>query len=200
MTPPPVVILAGGASRRMGGMDKGLMLLANRPLLAHVIDRIAPQTTALALNTNGPAGDYVRFGLPILPDALPDRPGPLAGVLTAIDWALGQGAECVVTVPADTPFLPGDLLPRLMLAAETATGAPVLAQSAGRLHPVVGLWPVAWRDTLAEALQAGTRRMMEFAESAGATAVAFPATDPDPFFNVNTPEDLARAEGALQKK
>lgn len=181
----------------MGGRDKALLSLAGRPLLAHVIDRIAPQCEALALNTNGAPGDFARFGLPVLPDVVADRPGPLAGVLTAMDWALAQGAEAVATVPADTPFLPGDLIPQLCLATESAAGVPVLARSAGRLHPVAALWPTALRDRLAEALTAGTRRMMDMAEAAGAVSVDFPATDPDPFFNVNTPEDLRQAEDAL---
>ncbi|WP_136636591.1 molybdenum cofactor guanylyltransferase MobA [Pseudooceanicola onchidii] len=197
MRPPPVMILAGGASRRMGGGDKGLRMLAGRPLVAHVIDRIAPQCDDLAINTNGAAADFAGFGLPLLPDVIPDRPGPLAGVLTAMDWALQGGHTHVATVPGDTPFLPGDLIPQLMLAAEASATTPVLAQSGGRVHPVAGLWPVALRDALAQALATGTRRMTDWTAQAGATAVPFPDTTPDAFFNVNTPEDLATAEAAI---
>lgn len=197
MTPPPVVILAGGASRRMGGGDKGLRLLAGRPLLTHVIDRMMPQCEALALNTNGAAADYAVFDLPVLPDVRPGRPGPLAGLLTAMDWAGRDGAMQVVTVPGDTPFLPGDLVPQFLLAAEDAPGLPVLATSGGRLHPVAGLWPLALRDALDRALAGGARRMMAFAETAGAVTVDFPVTGIDPFFNVNTPDDLQQAEAAL---
>lgn len=199
MTPPPVVILAGGASRRMGGGHKGLRLLSGRPLLAHVIDRIAPQCDALAINTNSPVRDFANFGLPVLPDVVPDRPGPLAGVLTAMDWAATRGADQVVTVPGDTPFLPGDLVPQLMLRAESAADRPVLAESGGRMHPVAGLWPIALRDAMAKALKSGTRRMMDVASAHSAVTVSFPATEPDPFFNVNTPEDLTWAEAALTR-
>ena len=195
MTPPPVVILAGGASRRMGGRDKALVMLAGRPLLAHVIDRMAPQCEAMALNSNGDAADYAAFGLPVLPDTIPDRPGPLAGVMAAMDWAAAAGHAHVVTVTADTPFLPGDLVPQLLLRA---SAAPVLAESGGRLHPVVGLWPVDLRAALSEALLSGTRRVTDWTRAMGATALPFPDTDPDFFFNVNTPEDLARAETLLE--
>lgn len=197
MTPPPVVILAGGASRRMGGGDKTLRMLGGRPLLCHVIDRVEPQCTALALNTNSSPGDFAPYGLPILPDTQPDRPGPLAGILTAMTWAERLDAARVITVPGDTPFLPGDLVPQLMLRAETTRG-PVLARSGGRTHPVAGLWPVALGPTLAEAIERGTRRVMDWAESRGAVTVDFPSTSPDPFFNVNTPDDLSHAEAALK--
>lgn len=197
MTPPPVMILAGGASRRMGGVDKGLRLLNGRPLLAHVIDRVAPQCDVLAINSNSPAEGVAALGLPVLPDSLPGRPGPLAGVLVAMDWAAASGSDAVVTVPGDTPFLPGDLIPRLMLRSEDAPGVPVVAQSGGRLHPVAALWPVALRDRLSAALVSGVRRMTDWTEDAGAIAETFPETEPDSFFNVNTPEDLALAEAAL---
>lgn len=197
MTPPPVVILAGGAARRMGGGDKPLRLLHGQPLISHVIDRIDPQTGAIAINTNTRDSGYDAFGLPLLPDVVPDRPGPLAGVLTAMDWARATNQPHVVTVPGDTPFLPGDLIPRLLLRSESAGPVPVLAASGGRVHPVVGLWPVMLREALARALRSGQRKMTDWTDSVGAVSTDFPATTPDPFFNVNTPEDLATAEAAM---
>lgn len=197
MIAPPVVILAGGLSRRMQGPDKPTMLLAGRPMLAHVIDRLAPQTEALAINANGPAGDYALFGLPVLPDVVAGRPGPLAGILTAMRWA--KGHDAVVTVPADAPFLPGDLIPRLLMAAEGPVPRAVIAASGGRHHPVVGLWPVAMTATLEQAIDDGMRRVRDWADLAGAVVADFPATDPDPFFNVNTPEDLDRAAASLAR-
>lgn len=197
MTPPPVVILSGGASRRMGGNDKGLCLLAGQPLLAHVRDRLAPQCDCLAINSNAGADSLVDLGLPVLPDVVPNRPGPLAGILTAMDWAAPQGATWVVTTPGDTPFLPGDLIPCLLFAAETSSDVPILAESGGRLHPVTGLWPVSLRDDLAQTLVSGIRRVTEWTAKVQAISVEFPATAPDPFFNVNTPEDLATAAAAL---
>jgi molybdopterin-guanine dinucleotide biosynthesis protein A len=181
----------------MGGNDKGLCLLAGQPLLAHVRDRLAPQCDRLAINSNAAPESLADLGLPVVPDIVPDRPGPLAGILTAMDWAMAQGENQVVTAPGDTPFLPGDLIPRLLLAAETAPDVPVLAESAGRLHPVAGLWPVSLRDDLARALTSGTRRVTEWTTKVQAISVAFPATGLDPFFNVNAPEDLATAEAAL---
>lgn len=197
MTPPPVVILSGGASRRMAGKDKGLCLLAGQPLLAHVRDRLAPQCDRLAINSNSGAESLADLGLPVLPDIVPGRPGPLAGILTAMDWAISQGATWVVTTPGDTPFLPGDLIPRLLLATETSPDVPILAESGGRLHPVTGLWPVSLRDDLVQTLAAGTRRVTEWTAKVQANSVDFPATTHDPFFNVNTPEELASAAAAL---
>lgn len=197
----PAVILAGGLSRRMGGGDKGLLLLAGRPVLAHVRDRIAPQCGRLALNANGDPARFAGLGLPVLPDALPAGveawPGPLAGVLAALDWAAGLGAAGVVTVASDTPFLPGDLVARLAAAGPFALAAGP-EDGGPRLHPVCGLWPVSLRDRLAAALAAGERRIGRWAQAQGAAVVVFPAAVPDPFLNLNTPDDLARAEAALR--
>lgn len=187
----PGVILAGGLSSRMGGGDKGLLPLGGRSLLAHVIERVGPQCAGLALNANGDPGRFAGLGLEVLPDPVPGHPGPLAGILAAMIWAEGQGAAEVLTVPGDTPFLPLDLVARLR-----AAGAPsVAADAALRRHPVCGLWPVAGRAALTEALAGGLRKVGVWAE--GAAVVAFEGA-PEPFFNVNRPEDLARAEGFLR--
>ncbi|WP_341211757.1 molybdenum cofactor guanylyltransferase MobA [uncultured Limimaricola sp.] len=187
---PPGMILAGGLSRRMGGGDKSLLPFDGRPLLSHVIDRMAPQLPALALNANGDPTRFARFGLEVVPDPVPDHPGPLAGVLAAMGWAEARGAPWVITVPGDTPWLPGDLVPRLILAGE-ASGGLAVAESGGRLHPVCGLWPVRLRDRLAADIAAGARRIGDWALSQGAARAGFPTGSPDPFANLNTPADFA---------
>jgi molybdenum cofactor guanylyltransferase len=182
------MILAGGRSRRMGGGDKCLMLLAGRPVLAHVIDRIRPQVAGLALNANGDATRFAGFHLPVVADDEADFAGPLAGILAALDWA-EPSASSVLTVPADTPFLPRDLVARLAEA-----GAPAFARSAGRVHPVVGLWPLAQRETLRRALrEEGLRKVEDWTARLTPRMVDFDTGARDPFFNINTPEDLAKA-------
>ncbi len=198
----PGVILAGGQSRRMGGGDKGLLSLSGRRLLSHVIDRIEPQVAQLALNANGPPERFASFGLPVLPDSAPDLSGPLAGVLTAMDWAAAMRADVVVTVSGDTPFLPGDLVPHLLLASEGMKAPLAIASSQDstgvlRLHPTCALWSVSLREDLRQALAAGTRKMMNWADGQGARRVAFPSAKGDPFFNINAPEDLEQAEAMI---
>ncbi len=186
----PAVILAGGLSRRMGGGDKGLLPFGGGTVLSAVLARLAHQATPLALNANGDPSRFAALGLPILPDPVEGRPGPLAGLLAAMDWAAGLGAQQVLTVPGDAPFLPRDLAKRLR-----AAGAPAVGASGGRIHPVVGLWPVDLRDGLRADLVAGLRRVETFATQQGAIAVAFNPEPggPEPFLNLNTPEDLAAA-------
>lgn len=188
MIAPPAVILAGGLATRMGGGDKGLRPFRGGTLLGAVIARLSPQVESLALNANGDPARLAAHGLPVIPDPLPDRPGPLAGVLAAMDWAASLGAASVVTVPCDTPFLPGDLVPRLLLAAD---GGLAIAASGGRLHPTVGLWPVALRDDLRATLLRGDRKVRTFTDRHHAARADFPLTDPDSFANANTPDDLS---------
>lgn len=188
MERPAAVILAGGLATRMGGGDKGLMPWRGATLLDAVIARIAPQVGVLALNANGDATRFARFALPVLPDPLPDHPGPLAGVLAAMGWAGGLGQRCVLTVPCDAPDLPRDLVARLV-AADTGQGA-VAADGTGRLHPTVALWPVALEARLADWLAGGGRRLGVFAAEAGLAITPFPAATPDPFANINRPEEL----------
>ena len=190
--PPPGVILAGGAARRMGGGDKGLLALGRTTVLGHVVERLAPQVSALALNANGDPARFADLGLPMLPDGVPGRPGPLAGVLAAMEWAHGLGAERVVTAAADTPFLPPDLVARLEAAGPGIALATTPAADGGAdRHPTFGLWPVALRDDLRAALGAGVRKVVAWTDRHGAAEAAFP--DAAAFFNVNTPEDLERA-------
>ncbi len=203
MNEPLGVILAGGLARRMGGGDKGLLRLGGRPLLAHVIDRLAPQVAGLALNANGDADRFATFGLPVLPDSIDGYAGPLAGVLAGLDWAAAQGADAIVTAAADTPFFPCDLVPRLLRAGEGMADPLVLAATpdARRVrvrHPTFGLWPVRLRDDLRAALADGVRKVVIWSDAHDGRLAEFPVTRFDPFFNVNTPDDLIRAEALLE--
>jgi molybdopterin-guanine dinucleotide biosynthesis protein A len=189
------VILAGGRARRMGGGDKALAELAGRPLAAHVAERLSDHVAALALNANGDPARFAALGLPVLPDPLPGRPGPLAGVLAALDWAVGQGAAAAVTAPADTPFLPPDLVPRLRAASDEGARPALAAGPAGGLHPLCALWPVRLAPALRAALGRGAAKVRDFAADQGAATVAFASEAA--FFNVNTPEDLAAARAEL---
>ena len=191
------VILAGGRATRMGGGDKGLRQVAGRRLMDHVIGRLGPQVAGLAINANGDPARLAGFGLPILPDSLPDHPGPLAGVLAGMDWAAGQGARAIVTAAADTPFFPPDLVVRLRAAAGPS-GLALAASRDGeggvRRQPTFGLWPVSLRGDLRAALTGGLRKIVLWTDSHGAGQAVFAADPFDPFFNVNTPEDIAEAE------
>lgn len=191
------VILAGGRATRMGGGDKGLRQVGGRRLMDHVIARLSPQVAGMAINANGDAARLAEFGLPVLADSLPDHPGPLAGVLAGMDWAAGQGARAIVTAAADTPFFPPDLVARLQAAAGPsglALAASLDEDGRKRRHPTFGLWPVALREDLRAALTGGLRKIVLWTDGHGAGQAVF-ASDPfDPFFNVNTPEDIARAE------
>ncbi|WP_212525498.1 molybdenum cofactor guanylyltransferase MobA [Actibacterium sp. MT2.3-13A] len=197
----PGVILAGGKATRMGGGDKGLRAVGGKRLLDHVIARLAPQCAALAINANGAPDRFAEFALPVLPDSLPDHPGPLAGVLAGLDWAADAGFEAIVTAAADTPFFPRDLVARLREAA----GPEGLALAGSRdengklwRHPTFGLWPVALRDDLRDALQGGLRKIVLWTDAHQAGLAEFSARPFDPFFNVNTPEDIAEAERLLE--
>lgn len=202
MKQPLGVILAGGQATRMGGGDKGLLKLGQQSLLARVIDRLEPQVAGLALNANGDPERFERFGLPVLADSIDGFAGPLAGVLAGLDWAADQGADTIVTAAADTPFFPGDLVPQLLLASEGMAHPLVLSATPdpkrGQVrHPTFGLWPVDLRDDLRAALQGGLRKVVMWTDKHDGREALFPVTTIDPFFNVNTPEDLARAEAFL---
>ena len=187
------VLLAGGLAMRMGGGDKGMVRLAGEPLLAHIARRLRPQVAALALNANGDPSRFAEFRLPVLADTVPGHPGPLAGVLAGMIWAKAQGAGQLLTAPTDAPFLPDDLVARLARAA-----APVaIATSGDWTHPTVALWSVELAGALDSALRVGTRKVMDFQAAHGAVAVDWPMQPYDPFFNVNSPADVAAAEAIL---
>ncbi len=209
VTKPLGVILAGGQATRMGGGDKGLLELGGQSLLARVIDRLSPQVDGLALNANGDPMRFDGFGLPVLPDTIPDFAGPLAGVLAGLDWAAEQGADTLVSVAADTPFFPHDLVARFQDVAQGQAHPLVLAATKGEAktksksksglirHPTFGLWPVALRDDLRAALEDGLKKVVLWTEKHEGREALFPSGDADPFFNINTPEDLVRAKDML---
>lgn len=194
------VILAGGLSRRMGGEAKALMPLGGRPMVAHVIDRIRPYVDDCVLNVNGHEAAFARFGLPLIADVVGDYAGPLAGLLSGMRWAADNqpDARWVVTAPCDTPFLPENYVSAL--AEEAADAATiVIAASGERDHFASGLWPIALADDLAAFLASGERRIQSWIGRNPNRIVTFLLIDDgrgglDPFFNVNTPEDLAMAE------
>lgn len=187
-------ILAGGQGRRMGGADKALLPLAGRPLIAYALDRLEPQVERLAISANGDPARLARFGLPVLPDGDGSQ-GPLSGLLAALDWAAPLGATHLVTAPVDAPFLPPDLVPCLLLAAEGPGAA--LARSRGNDHPTCGLWTLTARDALRAFLASGAKpRVRDFADMLHAARADFP--DDGAFANLNTPEDLAAAEARLK--
>jgi len=194
------LILAGGLARRMGGGDKPLREAGGRPLLQHLIERLAPQTNGLLLNANGDPGRFAAFGLPVAPDGIEGFAGPLAGVLAGLDWAAANRPDCpfVVSCPGDTPFPPGDLVARLHAARDEARAPMACAASDGHTHPPVGLWPVALRDALRAAVLAGERKIDRWTARFGCAAATWPAEPFDPFFNANTPQDVADASRILQ--
>ena len=197
----PGVILAGGQARRMGGGDKCLLMLGGQSLLAHVIGRIAPQVSELAINANGDPARFADVGVPVLADTVAGFVGPLAGVLAAMDWAAGLGARQVVTVAADTPGFPRDLVAGLVRALRGGEPIALAAtRDAGRgvlRHPTFGLWPVDLRDDLRVALGDGTRKVVAWTDWHGAASAVFEHEDVDPFFNINTEQDLEAARAML---
>jgi molybdopterin-guanine dinucleotide biosynthesis protein A len=193
------VVLAGGLARRMGGGDKPLRLLRGRPLLDHLLQRLAPQVPRVILNANGDPARFAAYGLPVVADGLPDHPGPLAGILAALDHAASHHPDLpwVVSVTGDAPFIPADLVARLHATREAA-GVPLsCARSAGQTHPPIGLWPVALREALRTALLEGERKIDRWTARHGCAHADWPALPFDPFFNANAPEDLAEAERLL---
>jgi molybdenum cofactor guanylyltransferase len=194
------VVIAGGRSTRMGGREKALIELAGAPMIDRVIARMRPQVATLVVNANGDPARFAPFGLPVVPDTVEDLPGPLAGLLAALEWSRREtpDARFVASVAADTPFLPGDLVAHLLAATEAKRASCAIAASGGSSIPIVGVWSTALAEALAEALRQGVRAVHRFAAAQGSAVVDFPRMQMageavDPFFNVNTPEDLDRA-------
>jgi molybdopterin-guanine dinucleotide biosynthesis protein A len=186
------LILAGGQGRRMGGADKALLPLAGRPLVAHVAGRLAPQTAALAISANGDPARFAALALPVMRDADMTPAGPLAGILAGLDHAAASGLTHVLSVPTDTPLVPPDLAARL--AAVIGQAGVATAASHGRQHHAVALWRTDAAPALRAALAQGERRLRVVAVSLGCTIADWGAAAPDPFFNVNTPADLATVQ------
>jgi molybdenum cofactor guanylyltransferase len=195
------LVLAGGLARRMGGGDKALIVIGGAAILDRVLGLLRPACAEIVLNANGDPGRFARYGLPVIPDSVPDFAGPLAGILAGLDWAAVNRPDLawVASVPGDCPFLPDDLITRLHEARRDAGLPLACARSGDWRHPVVGLWPVALREDLRRALVEESLRKIEAWTARHGVAIAhWPAEPVDPFFNVNTPEDTAEAERLAQ--
>ncbi|MBL8710752.1 MAG: molybdenum cofactor guanylyltransferase MobA [Rhodospirillaceae bacterium] len=196
----PAILLAGGRATRLGGGDKCLRPLGGRPILARVIDILRPQVGPMLLNANGDPARFAAFGLPVVADDLADQPGPLAGILAGLDWVAAElpAARFALSASTDCPFLPADLAQRLAAALAGEDADIALAASAGRVHPVIGLWRVTLRTDLRQALTSeGLRKVELFCDRHRTHRVNFPVTPLDPFLNLNTEADFAAAESLL---
>ena len=199
------VLLAGGLSRRMGGGDKCLRPLGGKTILTHVIERAQPQVADLVLNANGDPVRFADVALPVAADVVEGYAGPLAGVLTGLEWAAANASDCtwVASFACDAPFLPSDLVARMLAAVEAEGAEMACAASHGRSHPVFGLWPLSLKDDLRRAmLEEEIRKVDVWTARYRLATVDFPDIDLngsaiDPFFNTNRPEDLEEAEGLL---
>lgn len=195
------IILAGGLARRMGGADKPLIEIGGAPILAHVLRRLAPQCKGLVLSANGDPLRFSQFRLPVAPDTIEGFAGPLAGVLAGLDYiaAFHPDVSLAVSVPADTPFIPDDLVKRLARARAATAADIAVASSAARPHYAVALWPVALRDPLRHALVSeDIRKVSAFIERHRYALTLWRDEPYDPFFNVNRPEDVDRAAAILK--
>ena len=199
------ILLAGGRSSRMGGGDKCLRLIGGRPILAHIIDRLRPQVADIVINANEGAERFAPFGLPVVADGIAGYAGPLAGVHAGLEWVKANRPDIrhAVTVATDTPFFPQDLVATL-LAASGDGAALRIAKSEAAMHYVIGLWPVVLAEPLKASLERGERKVGTWVRDHEAIEVVFPQVDVggraiDPFFNINTPEDLARAEALISE-
>jgi molybdenum cofactor guanylyltransferase len=189
-------ILAGGLARRLGGGDKSLRPIGGRTALERIMERVTPQVARLIINANADPHRFDAFGLPVVADSLPDNPGPLAGVLAALEWtsAIEPEIAWVLTLPGDAPFIPRDVVSRLHAARQLNDTMLACAASRGRTHPVIALWPVSIRDALREAIaDSGIRKIEAFTERYRRATEEWPVTPVDPFFNINTPKDLEEA-------
>jgi len=192
----PGVLLAGGLARRMGGGDKPMRTIGGKTILQRVIARLAPQCDGLVLNANGDPARFASFGLPVIADDVADFPGPLAGILAALDWMAANRPDVrrVLSAAADCPFLPRDLVARLEQARVAENAELAVAASDGQTHPVIGLWSVALRDELRHALvEQDIRKIDRWTARYPLATVTWPVTPVDPFFNANTVEDIAEA-------
>ena len=193
---PPAVILAGGRSSRMGGGDKCLLPVAGMPLIAHVLTAITPQTCDIMLNTNSDPTPYLKYGQPVLPDAIAGFQGPLAGVLTGMLWSRRRHSRQahILTVASDVPFLPRDLVARLSQSLSDQCADIAIACSPQGTQPTIGLWPVDLADRLEQDLmETNIRSLHRWISGFRVAQVEFPAAA---LVNINTPADLAAYQQA----
>jgi len=200
---PPTLglVLAGGQARRMGGGDKALIRIGGQTILERVLARLRPACARIILNANGDPARFTSVGLPVIPDSVPDFAGPLAGVLAGLDWAAANAPDIawMASVPGDCPFLPADVVARLHAVRAEQNKPLACAQSGDWRHPVVGLWPVSLREDLRRAVvEEDLHKIEVWTARHGVAIAAWPDTPVDPFFNVNTPEDVAAAEKLAQ--
>ena len=203
----PGIILAGGLSRRMGGGDKGLLMLGKTTIIERVIDKISPQVGSLAININGDSSRFPDYKLPIIPDSIKGYLGPLSGILAGMEWAFKNGNRYIATVAADTPFLPDDFIKRLHAMVKSKNlnigiaASRFLRRDDVFIHPTFGIWEVALKDDLRDALANDTRKIMFWAKKFKLDYYYFETSDKlsDPFFNINTPDDLEEAKYRLKK-
>ena len=203
----PGIILAGGLSRRMGGGDKGLLMLGETTIIERVIDKILPQVGSLAININGDSSRFPDYKLPIIPDSIKGYLGPLSGILAGMEWAFKNGNRYIATVAADTPFLPDDFIKRLHAMVKSKNlnigiaASRILSGDDVFIHPTFGIWEVALKDDLRDALANDTRKIMFWAKKFKLDYYYFDTSDKlsDPFFNINTPDDLEEAKYRLKK-
>ena len=203
----PGIILAGGLSRRMGGGDKGLLMLGKTTIIERVIDKISPQVGSLAININGDSSRFPDYKLPIIPDSIKGYLGPLSGILAGMEWAFKNGNRYIATVAADTPFLPDDFIKRLHAMVKSKNlnigiaASRILSGDDVFIHPTFGIWEVALKDDLRDALANDTRKIMFWAKKFKLDYYYFDTSDKlsDPFFNINTPDDLEEAKYRLKK-
>lgn len=203
----PGIILAGGLSRRMGGGDKGLLMLGETSIIERVIDKILPQVGSLAININGDSSRFPDYKLPIIPDSIKGYLGPLSGILAGMEWAFKNGNRYIATVAADTPFLPDDLIKRLHAMVKSKNlnigiaASRILSGDDVFIHPTFGIWEVALKDDLRDALANDTRKIMFWAKKFKLDYYYFDTSDKlsDPFFNINTPDDLEEAKYRLKE-
>ena len=202
----PSVILAGGRSQRMKRKDKSFLEVGDKTLLDMTIERLQLQSSKVAINTNSYSVKYKRYGLPILHDQVGEFFGPLAGILTAMKWAGDIGYENVITVAVDTPLFPKNLLKELYKKMEESNSDIVFAASLKDhkqrkyLHPVFGLWKTYLHDDLRRELERGVRRVTFWSEKHKTSSVCFTNDLIDPFFNINTPDDITIFKEYLIKK
>jgi molybdopterin-guanine dinucleotide biosynthesis protein A len=190
------LILAGGRAQRMGGRDKAFLPLAGASLVQRAIARLAPQCDRVIINANRELARLAQLDLPVICDSVAGYAGPLAGILAGLDWLADHAPEAaLLTVPVDGPFFPCDLGAKLRAAAKSRGAAIACGQSGGRRHGVYGLFSAALRADLRRALTVdGIRKVDEWLGRHDVAVAEWPIEPIDPFFNVNTPDDLALAE------
>lgn len=197
----PGVLLAGGQSRRMGGGSKFLQEIDGKSLLCHIISTIEPQVTDLILNININPEAIGNINIPMVTDSVGGFVGPLSGILTGLEYFIENNvsASHMLSVPTDAPFIPKDLVARLQTGlSDHPERTIVMAESVGRVHPVVALWPLALAADLRSALvEEDLRKILVFADRYTRVNVVWGDHEGDPFFNINRPEDLDEARKRL---